>query len=84
STLILPTNELKNLRQANMIYGPTQSGVAKAIVDGLAQRVIPESTMYSHMIIVQAAVHPRALDRRILHKNAYAATDSAVRKAFER
>ncbi len=82
STLILPTNELKNLRQANMIYGPTQSGVAKAIVDGLARRVIPESTMYSHMMIVQAAVHPRALDRRILHKNAYAATDLAIRKAF--
>ncbi|NIQ40392.1 MAG: 4-hydroxy-tetrahydrodipicolinate synthase [Proteobacteria bacterium] len=82
STLIIPTTELKNLRQANMIYGPTQSGVAKAIVDGLIQRVIPETIMHSHLMIVQAGVDPLALDRQILHKNAYAATDFAIRSAF--
>ena len=35
STLLLPTLEQKNLRQANMIYGPTQSALARAIVDAL-------------------------------------------------
>ncbi len=84
STLIIPTNELKNLRQANMIYGPTQSGVAKAIVDGLVQGLVPESIMYSHLMIVQAGVHPRALDRQILNKNTYAAAVSAIRSAFRR
>lgn len=83
STLIIPTNELKNLRQANMIYGPTQSGVARAVVDGLVRGVIPESIMQSHLMIVQAAVHPRALDRQVLHKNTYEATASAIDSAFE-
>ncbi|HEC36247.1 MAG TPA: hypothetical protein ENI39_06915, partial [Anaerolineae bacterium] len=35
STLLLPTLPQKNLRQANMIYGPTQSALARAVVDAL-------------------------------------------------
>ena len=82
STLIVPTTELKDLRQANMIYGPVQNAVAKAIVDKLAEGVIPESTVYDQVMFVQAAVHPRALDRRRLHRNAYAATCVALDSTF--
>ncbi len=82
STLIIPTNELKDLRQANMIYGPVQNAVAQAIVDKLAEGVLPEETMSSHLVFVQAAVHPQALDRRLLHRNAYEATCGAIDQAF--
>ncbi len=82
STLIVPTNELKDLRQANMIYGPVQNAVAKAIADKLAAEVIPETAMHTDVILVQAAVHPQALDRRLLHHNAYAATCAAIDAAF--
>ncbi|MBU1877477.1 MAG: formaldehyde-activating enzyme, partial [Chloroflexi bacterium] len=82
STLILPVNELGDLRQANMIYGPTQNAVAQAIVDRLARDVIPEPLMHTHVMIVQAAVHPQALDRRVLHHNAYEATCAAIDDAF--
>jgi formaldehyde-activating enzyme len=82
STLIVPTNELQDLRQANMIYGPVQNAVAQAIVDKLAQNVVPESMMQTHLIFVQATVHPRALDRRQLHHNAYEATSTAIDNAF--
>jgi 4-hydroxy-tetrahydrodipicolinate synthase len=82
STLIVPTNELKDLRQANMIYGPVQSAVAKAIVDKLAAGVIAETAMHSDVMLVQAAVHPQALDRRLLHHNAYAATCAAIDAAL--
>jgi 4-hydroxy-tetrahydrodipicolinate synthase len=82
STLIVPTNELKDLRQANMIYGPVQNAVAKAIVDKLAEGVIPEAAMHGDVMFVQAAVHPQALDRRRLRHNAYAATCVAIDHAF--
>jgi 4-hydroxy-tetrahydrodipicolinate synthase len=82
STLIVPTNELKDLRQANMIYGPVQNAVARAIVEKLAEGVIPRATMRTEVMFVQATVHPQALDRRVLHHNAYAATCSAVDHAF--
>jgi formaldehyde-activating enzyme len=82
STLIVPTNELKDLRQANMIYGPVQNAVAKAIVDKLAEGVILEGVMHTDVMFAQAAVHPQALDRRELRHNAYKATCVAVDNAF--
>jgi 4-hydroxy-tetrahydrodipicolinate synthase len=82
STLIVPTNELKDLRQANMIYGPVQNAVAQAIVDRLDKGVIPEAAMSRDVMFVQAAVHPQALDRRRLHRNAYRATCVAIDNAF--
>ncbi len=82
STLIVPTNELKDLRQANMIYGPVQNAVAKAIVDKLAEGLIPEAAMHAEVMIAQATVHPQALDRRVLHHNAYAAMCAAIDNAF--
>ena len=82
STLIVPSNELKDLRQANMIYGPVQNAVAKAIVDKLASGLIPERMAYTHIMFVQASVAPQALDRRILHRNSYEATCNALEDAF--
>ncbi len=82
-TLILPTLEQKNLRQANMIYGPTQSAVARAIVDALEAGVIPASAMDTHVMIVLASVHPRALDRHALYRNVHQAMGQAVRQVFK-
>ena len=82
STLIVPTNELKDLRQAHMIYGPVQNAVAKAIVAKLAERVIPQEKMHTDVMMAQAAVHPLALDRQVVHQNAYHATCAAVDSAF--
>ena len=82
SALIVPSNELKDLRQANMVYGPIQNAVAKAIVDKLADGVIPERIAYTHVMFVQATVDPQALDRRALHRNGYEATCAALGSAF--
>jgi len=81
-TLILPTLEQKNLRQANMIYGPTQAAVAKAIVDALERGVIPQAAMDQEVMVVLATVEPKALDRHALYQNVYAAMDEAIRQAY--
>jgi len=82
STLIVPAFELQDLRQANMIYGPVQNAVGKAIVDRLAEGIIPHATAHSDVMLVQAAVHPQALDRRRLRGHAYEATCIAIDNAF--
>ncbi len=82
STLIVPTNAVKDLRQANMVYGPVQNAVAKAIVEKLAHGIIPKESMSSHVMFALATIHPRALDRRLLHRNAYEATCAAIDAAF--
>lgn len=82
ATLIVPVVELKDLRQANMIYGPTQTAVGKAIVDGLALGLIPPSAMEEELMLVQVTVHPQALDRHQLYWNAYTAMSEALQNAY--
>ena len=82
STLIVPTVELKNLRQANMIYGPTQAAVGKALADGLAAHLIPESAVDDEVMLVQVNVHPHALDRHTLYWNAHRAMSEALKHAY--
>ncbi|MGC8788085.1 MAG: formaldehyde-activating enzyme, partial [Anaerolineae bacterium] len=82
ATLIVPVVELKDLRQANMIYGPTQTAVGKAIVDGLASGLIPTSAMEEEVMLAQVTVHPRALDRHQLYWNAYKAMSAALNNAY--
>ena len=81
-TLIVPMVELKNLRQANMIYGPTQSAVGQAIADALAANRIPQSALEDEVIMVQVTVHPQALDRHQLYLNAYQAMSEALKYAY--
>ncbi len=82
ATLILPAVEQRNLRQANMIYGPTQSAVARAIVDALEAGVIPQAAMEEEVMVVLASVDPRALDRHALYHNVRAAMAAAIGQAF--
>jgi formaldehyde-activating enzyme len=65
-----------------MIYGPVQNAVAKALVDKLAENVIPAQCMGSDVLFALTSVHPRALDRRLLHHNAFNAACIAIDNTF--
>ena len=82
ATLLLPTLPQKNLRQANMIYGPTQSALARAIVDALEEGRIPLTAVDGEVMIALATVHPRALDRHALYQSVHAAATQALAQAF--
>jgi len=82
ATLLLPTLPQKNLRQANMIYGPTQAALARAIVDALEAGIIPASAADEDVMIVLATVHPKALDRHALYRNVYQAARAALEQAY--
>ncbi len=84
ATLLLPTLEQKDLRQANMIYGPTQSALARAIVEALEEGTISPLAMEEACMIVLATVHPRALDRHALYGSVYQAARAAIAQAFGR
>jgi 4-hydroxy-tetrahydrodipicolinate synthase len=82
STLIVPTIELMNLRQASMVYGPTQAAVAKAILDNVEQEIIPAQALDTEVMIAKATIHPRSLNRHQLYANVYGATDMALKTAY--
>jgi formaldehyde-activating enzyme len=83
STLIVPQVALKNLRQANMIYGPTQAAVGKAVVDCIACGLITPDMVEDYVIIVSVFVHPQAIDRHLLYKNVYDAMVHALEEALK-
>jgi 5,6,7,8-tetrahydromethanopterin hydro-lyase len=82
STLLLPALEQKNLRQANMIYGPTQSALARAIVEALEAGLISSSAQEDEVMVALATVHPKALDRNALYKSVLQASGIALAQAF--
>ena len=82
-TLLLPRLPQKNLRQANMIYGPTQSALARAIVDALEAGHIPPAAVKDDVMVALATVHPRALDRHALYQSVHAAAGRALAQAFQ-
>ncbi len=82
STLLLPTLEQKNLRQANMIYGPAQSALARAIVDGIEGGIIPAMAQDEEVMVALATIHPKALDRKALYKSVLQASSEAIAQAF--
>ncbi|UCE72929.1 MAG: 4-hydroxy-tetrahydrodipicolinate synthase [Methanomassiliicoccales archaeon] len=83
STLIVPAIKLKNLRQANMIFGPTQSAVAKVIVDNIQKGTITKEMTRTHVMILKIFVPPNALNRQKLYENNYQAVDSALNAALK-
>jgi 5,6,7,8-tetrahydromethanopterin hydro-lyase len=84
STLIVPSIELVNLRQASMVYGPTQAAVGKAILDSIEEKTIPMKDLDRMVMIAKATIHPRALDRHQLYFNVHSAMKRAIKMAYPR
>ena len=82
-TLIVPTVTIRSMRQASMVYGPAQTAVAKAIIDSIAEGIIPKEAAEDLIIIANVFVHPTALDRQRVYINNYKAMHHAIRKAIE-
>ncbi|MFQ6088128.1 MAG: 4-hydroxy-tetrahydrodipicolinate synthase [Candidatus Methanofastidiosia archaeon] len=74
-TLIVPTVRIRSMRQASIIYGPVQAGIAKAVAD--------ENLSEDLLIIVNAFCHPVADNRKQVYINNYKATRHAIRRALE-
>jgi len=82
-TLIVPTVTIRSMREASMVYGPAQTAVAKAIIDSVAEGIIPKEAAEDLIIIANVFVHPTAVDRQRIYINNYKAMHHAIRKAIE-
>ena len=82
-TLIVPTVTIRGMRQASMIYGPAQTAVAKAVIDSVADGIIPKEAAEELTIIANVFVHPTAIDRQRVYINNYKAMRHAIRRAIE-
>ena len=81
-TLLVPKVTVKNLEDANKIFGPAQAAVAKAVADAVEEEIIPKNKVDDWVIICSVFVHPKAKDyRKIYHYN-YSATKLALKRAL--
>ncbi|MCG3253424.1 MAG: formaldehyde-activating enzyme, partial [Candidatus Heimdallarchaeota archaeon] len=82
-TLLVPKVFIRNLRQASMVFGPVQAGVAKAVTKCVQDGFIPEKYVNDLVIIASVFVHPTAVSRNRVYVNNRKATVMAIRKAIE-
>jgi len=83
ATLIVPKVTVKNMDQAAQIFGPAQTAVAKAVVDSVAEGVIPKAEVENLVLVVSVFIHPQARDYDAIYRYNYGATKLAVKRAME-
>lgn len=82
-TVLVPKVFIRNLRQAAMVFGPVQAGVAKAVIQCVKDGYLPEKYVNKLVIIASVFVHPHAVSRNRVYVNNRKATVMAIRKAIE-
>ena len=81
ATLIVPKVTIRNLEDAERLFGPAQSAVAKAIADAVEEGIIPKDRAEELAVIVSVFIHPRGKDYQRLYRYNYGATKLALRRA---
>lgn len=82
STLLVSRVTLANVKGFVQFFGPVQQGISKAIVDSIADKLIPEEKAEELVMIVAAFCHPDAGDDAKLFQNNYDATKAALKQAM--
>jgi len=83
STLIVNKVTIKNATQAELIFGPAQAGVAKAVMDSVEEGVISKEDAEDLLIIASLYVGWNAKDKSKIYKNNYEATKLAIKRAVK-
>lgn len=83
STLIVPKVTIRDLEDAEKIFGPAQSAVAKAVADAVEEGIIPKEQAEEFVVIVSVFIHPKGKDYQRIYRYNYAATKLALRRAME-
>ncbi|MCS7139515.1 MAG: formaldehyde-activating enzyme [Candidatus Nezhaarchaeota archaeon] len=81
-TLMVPKVTIKNMSQAELMFGPAQYAVAKAVADSVAEGVIPKDVVDDVVIICGIFIHPAARDKDKVYKYNYEATKLAIKRAM--
>ena len=81
-TLMVNKVTIRNAGQALLIFGPAQAAVAKAVVDSVAEGIIPESKADDLFIIASVFIEWDASDKKKIYDWNYEATKIAIRRAI--
>jgi bifunctional enzyme Fae/Hps len=83
ATLIIPKVTVRDLKDADKIFGPAQTAVGRAVADAVAEGIIPKDQVEDLVILASVFIHPEAQDFRKIYQYNYGATKLALRRALE-
>ncbi|MCS7121117.1 MAG: bifunctional 5,6,7,8-tetrahydromethanopterin hydro-lyase/3-hexulose-6-phosphate synthase [Archaeoglobaceae archaeon] len=81
--VIIPKVTIKNMEQAELIFGPAQAAVAKAVADAVEDGIIPKDKAEDYLIIASIFIHPLAKDKNKIYYYNYGATKLAIKRAMD-
>src|SRR3984893_16816098 len=82
ATVLITKVTIKGLPQAVQMFGPAQAAVAKAVVDSVAEKVIPKESAENLVIVCGVFIHPQAKDDAKIYDYNYKATKVAIKCAM--
>ncbi len=82
ATVMITKVTIKGMDQAVQMFGPAQTAVARAVVDSVAEGVIPKSEADNYVIVCGVFIHPQAKDNTKIYDFNYEATKLAIKNAM--
>ncbi|MDY0386492.1 MAG: bifunctional 5,6,7,8-tetrahydromethanopterin hydro-lyase/3-hexulose-6-phosphate synthase [Methanolobus sp.] len=82
STLIVPKVTVKNMDQAEQIFGPAQAAVSKAVADALEEGAFGDMDIEDIVIVASVFIHPDSKDYNKIYRYNYGAAKLAVKRAI--
>jgi 5,6,7,8-tetrahydromethanopterin hydro-lyase len=81
-TLLTNKVTIKGEKQAVQMFGPAQAAVARAVVDSVAEGVIPKDQVDDLCLIVGVFIHWEATDDKKIYDYNYEATKLSIARAL--
>ena len=82
ATVLITKVTIKGAKQAVQMFGPAQAAVARAVVDSVAEGVIPKDKAEDYVIVCGVFIHWDAADNAKIYKYNYDATKLAIARAM--
>jgi len=82
ATVMITKVTIKGMKQAVQMFGPAQEAVARAVVDSVAEGVIPKDKADDYVIVCGVFIHPAAEDDKKIYQYNYEATKLAIKHAM--
>src|SRR4029453_17687415 len=82
ATVMITKVTIKGAKQAVQMFGPAQSAVARAVVDSVADGVIPKDKAEDYVIVCGVFIHWQGADDAKIYQYNYDATKLAIKNAM--
>lgn len=81
--VIVPKVTVRDMGQAELIFGPAQAAVAKAVADAVEEGIIPREKVEDYVVVASVFIHPEARNKHKIYYYNYGATKLAIKRAMQ-